>query len=98
MTELNIFGLKVFNIVKKYINSILPEELKFITEQPLFYYFVNQLNKPLTQNYIIYTIYDFISLGDLTEEEISALFNVKIDNILKEQIKEVQNLKKNTLM
>ena len=60
--SLNIFGLKVFNIVKKYINSILPEELKFISEEPLFYYYVNQLYKPLTKDYIIYTIYDFISL------------------------------------
>ena len=93
MRALNTFGFKLFNIVKKYINSILPEELKFISEEPLFYYFVNQLNKPLTQKYIIYTIYDFISLADLPEEEISSLFNVKKDDILKEQIKEVQNLK-----
>ena len=41
--SLNIFGLKVFNIVKKYINSILPKELKFISEEPLFYYYVNTL-------------------------------------------------------
>ena len=77
--SLNIFGLKVFNIVKKYINSILPKELKFVSEEPLFYYYVNQLYKPLTKEYIIYTIYDFISLGDLTDEEISNLFNVKRD-------------------
>ena len=92
--SLNIFGLKVFNIVKKYINSILPNELKFISEEPLFYYYVNQLYKPLTKEYIIYTIYDFISLGDLTDEEISNLFNVKSDKIFKGQIKEIKDLKK----
>ena len=92
--SLNIFGLKVFNIVKKYINSILPEELKFISEEPLFYYYVNQLYKPLTKDYIIYTIYDFISLVDLTDEEISNLFNVKSDKIFKGQIKEIKDLKK----
>lgn len=92
--SLNIFGLKVFNIVKKYINSILPKELKFISEEPLFYYYVNQLYKPLTKEYIIYTIYDFISLGDLTDEEISNLFNVKRDKIFKGQIKEIKDLKK----
>mgnify|MGYP006873159847 FL=1 len=92
--SLNIFGLKVFNIVKKYINSILPEELKFISEEPLFYYYVNQLYKPLTKEYIIYTIYDFISLGDLADEEISNLFNVKSDKNFKGQIKEIKDLKK----
>ena len=92
--SLNIFGLKVFNIVKKYINSILPKELKFVSEEPLFYYYVNQLYKPLTKEYIIYTIYDFISLGDLTDEEISNLFNVKRDKIFKGQIKEIKDLKK----
>ena len=95
--SLNIFGLKVFNIVKKYINSILPNELKFISEEPLFYYYVNQLYKPLTKEYIIYTIYDFISLGDLTDEEISNLFNVKSDKIFKGQIKEIKDLKKKHL-
>ena len=92
--SLNNFGLKLFNIAKKYINSVLPEELKLISEEPLLYYFVNQLNKPLIKDYIIYTIYDFISLGDLSEEEICELFNVKSDKIFKEQINEVKNLKK----
>lgn len=92
--SLNIFGLKVFSIVKKYINSVLPEELKFISEEPLFYYFVNQLNKSLIEDEIIYTVYDFISLADLTEEEISELFNVKKDSNFKDQIKEIKELKK----
>ena len=94
ITSLNKFGLKLFNIVKKYINTILPQELKFISEEPLFYYYINQLNKPLTEGDIIYTIYDFISLADYTEDEISQLFNVKIDTNFKEQIKEIQNIKK----
>ena len=92
--SLNNFGLKLFNIVKKYINSVLPDDLKFISEEPLFYYYVNQLNKPLIKNEIIYTIYDFISLGDLSDEEISDLFNVKSDNNFKEQINEMRNIKK----
>ena len=92
--SLNVFGLKLFNIVKKYINSTVPEELKFISEEPLFYYYVNQLNKPLTEGDIIYTIYDFVSLGDLSEEEISDLFNVKSDNNFMEQIKDIKNIKK----
>ena len=92
--SLNNFGLKLFNIVKKYINTVLPEELKSISEEPLLYYFVNQLKKPLIKDYIIYTIYDFISLGDLSEEDICKLFNVKNDKYFKEQINEVKNLKK----
>jgi len=92
--SLNDFGLKLFNIVKKYINSIVPEELKFIGEEPLFYYYVNQLSKPLTEGDIIYTIYDFVSLGDLSEEEISDLFNVKSDKNFMEQIKDIKNIKK----
>ena len=92
--SLNKFGLKLFNIVKKYINSVLAIELKFLSEEPLFYYYVNQLNKPLTEGDIIYTVYDFVSLGDLTEDEISEMFNVKVDNNVKEQIKEIQNIKK----
>ena len=92
--SLNKFGLKLFNIVKKYINSVLPIELKFLSEEPLFYYYVNQLNKPLTEGDIIYTVYDFISLGDLTEDEISEMFNVKVDTNVKEQIKEIQKIKK----
>ena len=92
--SLNDFGLKLFNIVKKYINSVVPKELKFISEEPLFYYFINQLNRSLVEGDIIYTIYDFVCLGDLSEKEISELFNVKSDTNLKEQIKEIKNLKK----
>ena len=91
--SLNIFGLKLFNIVKKYINSVVPEELKFISEEPLFFYYVNQLNKRLTEGDIIYTIYDFISLADMSEEEIADLFNIKRDKVFKEQIKEIKNIK-----
>ena len=91
--SLNIFGLKLFNIVKKYINSVVPEELKFISEEPLFFYYVNQLNKPLTEGDIIYTIYDFISLADMSEEEIADLFNIKRDKVFKEQIKDIKNIK-----
>ena len=92
--ELNDFGLKLFNIVKKYINSIVPKDLKFISEEPLFYYYINQLNRSLVEEDIIYTINDFFSLGDLSENEISEIFNVKNDINLKEQIKEIKNLKK----
>ena len=95
--SLNILELKVFNIFKKYINSILPEELKFISEEPLFYYYVNQLYKPLTKEYIIYTIYYFISVGILTDEEISNLFTIKSNKIFKGQIKEIKDLKKTFL-
>ena len=95
--SLNIFGLKLFHIVKKYIISVLPEELKFVSEEPLFYYYVNQLNKPLNKEEIIYTINDFITLGDLTEDEMGDLFNIKIDSNFREQIEEIQNLKKKIL-
>ena len=91
--SLNIFGLKLFNIVKKYINSILPEELKFISEEPLFYYFVNQLNRPLDKENIILTIYDFISLADLSKEEICDIFNIKNNNNINDQLKEIKNIK-----
>lgn len=91
--SLNIFGFKLFNIVKKYINSVLPEELKFISEEPLFYYFVNQLNRPLDKENIILTIYDFISLADLSEEEICDIFNVKNNNNIDDQLKEIKTLK-----
>ena len=92
--SLNIFGIKLFNIVKKYINSIIPEELKFISEEPLFYFYVNQLYKPLNKEEIIFTIYDFFSLADLTIEELSQLFNVKIDSNLKEQMEKIKEIKK----
>ena len=92
---LNIFGIKLFNIVKKYINAIIPEELKFISEQPLFYYYLNQLYKPLNKNDIIFTIYDFFSLADLTIDELGQLFNVKKDNNLKEQLEKMKKIKKN---
>ena len=94
ITQLNIFGLKLFHIVKKYMISVLPEDLKFIAEEPLFYYFSNQLYKPLTKDEIIYSINDFFSLVDLTENELSELFNVKSDNNFKEQINEIKSLKK----
>ena len=92
---LNVFGIKLFNIVKKYINSILPEELKFICEEPLFYFYVNQLYKPLNKNDIIFTVYDFFSLADLTLDELSKLFNVKKDSNLKEQLDKIKEIKKN---
>ena len=92
--SLNIFGIKLFNIVKKYINSIIPEELKFISEEPLFYFYINQLYKPLNEEEIIFTIYDFFSLADLTIEELSQLFNVKIDSNLKEQMEKIKEIKK----
>ena len=92
--SLNIFGIKLFNIVKKYINSIIPEELKFISEEPLFYFYINQLYKPLNKEEIIFTIYDFFSLADLTIEELSQLFNVKIDSNLKEQMEKMKEIKK----
>ena len=92
--SLNIFGIKLFNIVKKYINSIIPEELKFISEEPLFYFYLNQLYKPLNKEEIIFTIYDFFSLADLTIEELSQLFNVKIDSNLKEQMEKIKEIKK----
>ena len=92
--SLNIFGIKLFNIVKKYINSIIPEELKFISEEPLFYFYVNQLYKPLNKEEIIFTIYDFFSLADLTIEELSQLFNVKIDSNLKDQMEKIKEIKK----
>ena len=92
---LNIFGIKLFNIVKKYINSIIPEELKFICEEPLFYFYVNQLYKPLNKNDIIFTVYDFFSLADLTLDELSKLFNVKKDSNLKEQLDKIKEIKKN---
>lgn len=92
--SLNIFGIKLFNIVKKYINSIIPEELKFISEEPLFYFYINQLYKPLNKKEIIFTIYDFFSLADLTIEELSQLFNVKIDSNLKEQMEKIKEIKK----
>ena len=91
--SINIFGVKLLNIVKKYINSILPEDLTFITDEPLFYFYINQLYKPLNKNEIIYTIYDFFSLSDLTLEELSKLFNVKIDDNLKEQLEEIKEIK-----
>ena len=92
--SLNTFGIKLFNIVKKYINSIIPEELKFISEEPLFYFYINQLYKPLNKEEIIFTIYDFFSLADLTIEELSQLFNVKIDSNLKEQMEKIKEIKK----
>ena len=92
---LNVFGIKLFNIVKKYINSIIPEELKFICEEPLFYFYVNQLYKPLNKNEIIFTVYDFFSLADLTLDELSKLFNVKKDSNLKEQLDKIKEIKKN---
>ena len=92
--SLNNFGIKLFNIVKKYINSISPEELKFISDEPLFYFYVNQLYKPLNKDDIIYTIYDFFSLADLTMDELSKLFNVKIDINLKEQLETIKEMKK----
>ena len=92
---INIFGIKLFNIVKKYINSILPEELKFISEEPLFYFYVNQLYKPLNKSEIIYTIYDFFSLTDFTVDELCKLFNIKKDINLKEQIEKIKEIKKN---
>ena len=73
--SLNIFGQKLLRVVKKYINSMIPEELKFITEEPLFYFYINQLYKPLSKREIIYTIYDFFSLADLTIDELSNLIN-----------------------
>ena len=93
--KLNIFGIKLFNIVKKYINSLLPEELKFISDEPLFYFYVNQLYKPLNKNEIIFTIYDFLSLADLTVDELSKLLNVKKDNNLREQLDKIKEIKKN---
>ena len=48
----------------------------------------------MIEDEIIYTVYDFISLADLTEEEISELFNVKKDSNFKDQIKEIKELKK----
>ena len=93
--SLNIFGIKLFNIVKKYINSIIPEELKFISEEPLFYFYINQLYKPLNKEEIIFTIYDFFLLADLSIEELSQLFNVKIDSNLKEQMEKIKEIKKN---
>ena len=45
------------NIVKKYINSILPEELKFISEEPLFYFYVNQVF-PVFPNAYLRDIYE----------------------------------------
>ena len=92
---LNVFGIKLFNIVKKYINSIIPEELKFICEEPLFYFYVNQLYKPLNKNDIIFTVYDFFSLADLTLDELSKLFNVKKDSNLKEKLDKIKEIKKN---
>ena len=92
---LNVFGIKLFNIVKKYINSIIPEELKFICEESLFYFYVNQLYKPLNKNDIIFTVYDFFSLADLTLDELSKLFNVKKDSNLKEQLDKIKEIKKN---
>ena len=92
---LNVFGIKLFNIVKKYVNSIIPEELKFICEEPLFYFYVNQLYKPLNKNDIIFTVYDFFSLADLTLDELSKLFNVKKDSNLKEQLDKIKEIKKN---
>ena len=91
---LNIFGIKLFNIVKKYLVSILPEELKFISDEPLFYFYVNQLYKPLNREKIIYTIYDFFSLGELTIDELSRLLNIKIDMNLKEQMIKIKEIKK----
>ena len=55
---------------------------------------MNQLSKPLTEGDIIYTIYDFVSLGDLSEEEISDLFNVKSDKNFMEKLKDIKNIKK----
>ena len=93
--SLNNFGIKLFNIVKKYISSVLPEELRFICEEPLFYFYVNQLYKPLNKNDIISTIYDFFSLANLTIDEISKLFNFKKDNNLKEQFDKIKEIKEN---
>ena len=92
--SLNIFGQKLLNIVKKYINSIIPEELKFIIDEPLFYFYVNQLYKPLNKNEIIYTIYDFFSLADLTMDEFSKLFNIKKDNNLMDIYEKIKEMKK----
>lgn len=91
--SLNTFGLKLFSIVKKYISSVLPEELRFISEEPLFYYYANQLNTPLIKDEIIYTVYNFLSLGDFSDKDISDLFNVKSDKNFKEQITEIKKLK-----
>ena len=93
MNSLNIFGIKIMNIVKKYIDSIIPQELKFVTDEPLFYYYVNQLHKPLEPNYIIFTIYDFVTFSDLGDEKISQILNVKNDNVLKEQITLAKKIK-----
>ena len=92
--DLNIFGFKLFNIVQKYVRSVLPEDLKFIADEPLFFYYANQLYKPLIKENIIDTVNDFFALSELNENEISEVFNVKCDNTLKEQINEVRNLKK----
>ena len=92
--SLNIFGQKLLNIVKKYINSIIPEELKFITEEPLFYFYINQLYKPLNKSEIIYTIYDFFSLADLTIDELSNLINIKKDSNLNDILEKIKEMKK----
>lgn len=93
LNSLNIFGIKIMNIVKKYIESIVPNELKFVTDEPLFYYYVNQLHKPLTPDEILFTIYDFVTLSDLSEDKISEILNVKKDSILREQINSVKKIK-----
>ena len=93
MNSLNIFGIKIMNIVRKYIDSIIPQELKFIIDEPLFYYYVNQLHKPLEPNEIVFTVYDFVTFSDLPEEKISEILNVKNDNVLKEQIALVKKIK-----
>ena len=93
MNSLNIFGIKIMNIVRKYIDSIIPQELKFIIDEPLFYYYVNQLHKPLEPNEIIFTIYDFVTFSDLGDEKISKILNVKNDNVLKEQIALAKKIK-----
>ena len=42
---LNIFGIKLFNIVKKYLVSILPEELKFVLNK-----FINKKSNKKNKN------------------------------------------------
>lgn len=93
MESINLFGIKVFHIVKKYINHVLPDELKFLEDEPLFYYFVNQLYLPLTKDKIIYTVFEFFTDCDLDEKQITNLLNIKMDKNLKEQINYVKKLK-----
>ena len=98
ISSLNDFGINLLNIVKKYLNSVLPLELKFISEEPLFYYFINQLYKPLNKDEIIYTINDFFSLTDLGVDEISKIFNRQKDDNLKDQLSKLKEIKKNNFI